>query len=55
MTFTVEVERVLSRDAVGATHAAAARGQVVLVDVSRTHWNLKKKKKSDSGISDQAK
>lgn len=47
MAFAVEVERVLSGDAVGAAHAAAARRQVVLVDVSRTHWDKKKRVNSD--------
>lgn len=42
VTFAVEVERVLGRDAVGAAHAAAARRQVVLVDVSGAHWDKKK-------------
>lgn len=49
MTFTIEVERILSRDAVGATHAATAWRQV---DVSRTHWE---KKKVDSSVSDQSR
>lgn len=39
VTFAVEVERVLGRDAVGAAHAAATWRQVVLVDVSGTHWD----------------
>lgn len=41
VTFAVEVKRVLGGDAVGAAHAAAAWRQVVLVDVSGTHWDKK--------------
>lgn len=41
VTFAVEVEGVLGRDAVGAAHAAAAWRQVVLVDVSGAHWDKK--------------
>lgn len=55
VTFAVEVEGVLSRDAVGATHAAAAWRQVVLVDVSRTHWDTHTKKQKNESISDQSR
>lgn len=47
MTFAVEVEGVLGGDAVGAAHAAAAWREVVLVDVSGTHWD-----KADVDVSD---
>lgn len=53
VTFAVEVEGVLSRDAVGATHAAAAWRQVVLVDVSRTHWDTHTQKKISRSVISQ--
>lgn len=37
VTFSVQVEGVLGRDAVGAAHRAGACWQVVLVDVGRAH------------------
>lgn len=37
VTLSVQVKRVLSRDAVGAAHAAAAWRQVILADVSGAH------------------
>lgn len=46
VTLPVQVKGVLSRDAVGAAHAAAACWEVVLADVGRAHCTMKERIRS---------